>query len=66
MFTPKMKNLELASLARFAFGNGVFDAAPDLHSLRTGARKTEVYQTPSNYNEQHHGYAKPQNQATEQ
>ena len=37
-FTPKVTNLKLTRLARFASGNGIFDAARNLENSRTGAR----------------------------
>ena len=43
IITPKMKQMEFARLARFARfapGNGIFDAARDPENLRTGARMT--------------------------
>ena len=43
IFTPKMKNFRFARparFARFAPGNGIFDAARDLENSRRGARMT--------------------------
>ena len=48
IFTPNMKKWNSPAWPGLPTGNGIFDAARDLHSSRTGARITEVEQTPSN------------------